>query len=368
MVEIQLDRQLEYCEEFYLYLINNNYSLNTVENYKRDLYIFEVFLHSHNMKFLELSKLDVNKYKGYLRTGQHLIDIDELGNSKDLDAENTHGEVQYKKSSSKGSKNGRSKVGGLNSRSVNRMLSTLRSYLAFLIDIDKESPLSPSAIKLVKTEKTEKQVADFDELVSLIESPEIFETKKLVRYRNRAILELLFSTGMRISELINLDKEHLRMQSGSSKIIDDKLYIMGKGKKQRYVYLTERAIMYTERYLVERNDQYPALFIPYKGMRRASENVDMVRISSRYVQNIIQKYKKKLGILIPTTPHSLRHGFATYLAEKGANPAAIQKLLGHESLQTTTRYVHASDRFAEKSHREHHPLQVNEEIGENSKK
>jgi site-specific recombinase XerD len=71
---------------------------------------------------------------------------------------------------------------------------------------------------------------------------------------------------------------------------------------------------------------------------------------------MIKKYRKYLGIVTPTTPHSLRHGFATYLAEKGANPAAIQRLLGHESLETTTRYVHSSDKFAQDSHHEYHPL------------
>jgi len=72
----------------------------------------------------------------------------------------------------------------------------------------------------------------------------------------------------------------------------------------------------------------------------------------------MKKYRKLLGIVIPTTPHSLRHGFATYLAEQGANPAAIQKLLGHESLQTTTRYVHASDKYAQETHKKYHPLKT----------
>jgi integrase/recombinase XerC len=161
---------------------------------------------------------------------------------------------------------------------------------------------------------------------------------------------------MRISELANLDKTDLKLDVEGKKILDDKLFIMGKGKKQRYVYLTGRAILNLERYLQVRDDDLPALFLPYKGTRRKDVDIGMVRLSSRYIQDMIAKYKKRLGIQVPTTPHSLRHGFATYLAEQGANPAAIQRLLGHESLQTTTRYVHASDKYAEKSHKEYHPL------------
>ena len=98
------------------------------------------------------------------------------------------------------------------------------------------------------------------------------------------------------------------------------------------------------------------MFIPTQGSRRATENPYIVRLSQNYIQMKIAEYRRKLGIIVPTSAHSLRHGFATYLAEEGANPAAIQKLLGHSSLQTTSRYVHASDKFAEKAHRENHPL------------
>ncbi len=344
---------LPHKEDFFLSLINNNYSMHTVDNYRRDLGLLELFLGANSVKFKGIDKLLVDKFKGYLRTGQHLLDIDKYKTTGS--PENVEQIRHGKKSSSKGSRNGKSKDSGLDSRSINRVLSAIRSFLAFLIDIDYEVPLAPNAIKFIKTTKKEKQVADFDELVSLIESPEIFETKKMIKLRNRAVLELLFSTGMRISELVNLDKSHLKI-SATGEILDSRLYILGKGKKQRYVYLTDRAILHLNSYLRERKDEYPALFIPYKGTRRYEEDDDLVRLSSRYIQDMIHKYRKKLGILIPTTPHSLRHGFATYLAENGANPAAIQHLLGHESLQTTTRYVHSSDKFAEKSHQKYHPL------------
>jgi hypothetical protein len=96
-----------------------------------------------------------------------------------------------------------------------------------------------------------------------------------------------------------------------------------------------------------------AVFIPYRGGRNGSTND---RLSTNYLQEKIAQYRRRLGIVVPTSAHSLRHGFATYLAENGASPVAIQVLLGHESLQTTTRYVHASDRYAEETHRKKHPL------------
>jgi site-specific recombinase XerD len=166
-----------------------------------------------------------------------------------------------------------------------------------------------------------------------------------VALRNRTMLEVLFSTGMRISELVGLK----RVQ------IDDtgRVFIRGKGKKERFVYLTPRAYGYVMKYLRTRGDDIEALFIPYRGRNAADIHKS---ISTNYVQSRIKFYRKILRINIPITPHSLRHGFATYLAESGANPAAIQILLGHESLDTTTRYVHASDRYAEKTHHQFHPL------------
>jgi site-specific recombinase XerD len=102
-----------------------------------------------------------------------------------------------------------------------------------------------------------------------------------------------------------------------------------------------------------RQDNCPALFVPY-----ASKNVakSKRRISTNYLQDSIKRYREKLRINVPTSAHSLRHGFATYLAEEGANPAALQILWGYESLDTTTRYVHASDKYAEETHRKYHPL------------
>ena len=308
-------------DDFLLSLQTNNYSPETVYNYERDLATFDQYLTESGTPFEKTDKTTIARYKAYLTSRDRKTAI-RLQEQEKL----------------------------LISRSINRMLSSLRSYLRFLIDMDKPTPIPPEVVKLIKTERKHPQVAELADLVRLIEAPNSLESDKLVALRNRAMLEVLFSTGMRISELCNLNRNQ----------IDDsgKIFIMGKGKKQRFVYLTDRAMEHLNRYLTSRRDVYPALFIPYSG--RNVKNPKR-RISTNYFQERIKQYREKLKINVPTSAHSLRHGFATYLAEEGASPAAIQILLGHESLDTTTRYVHASDRFAQETHRKFHPLAEPEE-------
>ena len=303
-------------DDFLLNLKTSNYSDKTLYNYERDLEVFSAFLNEIGLALDDASKNTLLNYKAYL------ISIDRQTPNK-------------KQSSHR-----------LTSYSINRMLSALRSYLRYLIDMDYQTPVSPESVKLMKTERKHPQIAELNELIRLIESPTQLEKNKIVSLRNRAMLEILFSTGMRISELTNLKRVQIDRTG--------RIFIMGKGKKERFVYLTPRAQNYLEKYLFTRgNDQLPYLFVPYRGKNIASKNR---KISANYLQEKIKRYRELLGINIPISAHSLRHGFATYLAENGANPAAIQILLGHESLETTTRYVHASDRYAEKTHRQYHPL------------
>lgn len=307
---------LPYLDEFLLNLKTSNYSKETIYNYERDLKVFEDFTNDIGLSsFDSLTKMTIQQYKAYLTSDDRKTAID--------------GKSQQK----------------LSSYSMNRMLSSLRSYLKYLIDMDYKVPVAPESVKLVKTEKKHAKVAEFDELVKLIECPVILEKDPKVGLRNRIMLEVLFSTGMRISELCKLKKSDI---DGTGRI-----FIMGKGKKERFVYLTPRAKHFLEVYLESRRDNLPALFIPYRGSN--SKKLDK-RVSTNYLQAKIKEYREKLRINVPTSAHSLRHGFATYLAEEGASPAAIQTLLGHESLNTTTRYVHSSDRFAEETHQKFHPL------------
>lgn len=349
---------LPYLDEFLLDLVNQNYSERTLISYQRDIFIFACFLNYQKIKIDNLTKLQISRYKEFLRSGNYLKEVNKVRKEMKLEtvAENVEQEGEKKKSSSDASKRSSMYSGRLSSRSVNRMLSVLRTYFRFLDDADYKLPISPDSIKLIKAEKKIGQVAELDELVKLLEYPEQFEKNRKVRYRNRAMLELLFSTGMRISELISLNIQDLKLDKDLKKIRDVRIFILGKGRKQRFVYMTDRAKAYLERYLASRKDEYPALFIPYRGLRAGTKDPYQVRVSTNYLQAKIKNYRLALGINVPTSAHSFRHGFATYLAENGANPAAIQHLLGHESLQTTSRYVHASDKYAKKAHEEYHPL------------
>jgi len=308
--------QLPYFDDFLLNLQTNNYSQETIYNYERDLEVFQNFLEEINKEFEEIDKKTILNYKAYLTSQDR----------------KTTKLVQGKKK--------------LSSFSINRMLSSLRSYLKFLIDMDYKVPVSPDIVKLIKTERKHPRVGEFEEIIKLIEAPSKFEKNKIVALRNRAMLEVLFSTGMRISELINLKKEQIDKTG--------RIFIRGKGKKERFVYLTPRAKRHLNNYLqVRGKTDSPYLFIPYRGK---NAHLKEKKISPNYLEERVKKYRELLGLNIPITVHGIRHAFATYLAESGANPAAIQILLGHESLDTTTRYVHASDRYAERIHRKYHPL------------
>jgi site-specific recombinase XerD len=443
-------------DDYLLSLQNNNYSLQTIYNYARDLCIFATFLRYRGVKFKDITKKDIDTFKGYLVAGEHLKDLDRFrveyaknvgtvrvkgeeaprgdlrpvefvdGISRPSEEEknvvkptgkfesnflsNVYGKVYGSLGVYQGSISpNKKKNEGLSPRSINRMLSSLRSFLKFRISYDLDIPIPPDAVTLMKAEKKMKKVASMDDLISLIEAPIHYEKDEKVALRNRCMLEVLFSTGMRISELIGLDLDQLN--------VEGKLYILGKGKKERSVYLTSRALDWLNKYLGVRlryafsdrdekdqpgeideffvkeskengretsgdselnleifdkgNRKYiklaeryrqsgmlskfdsPALFIPFAGSRAGKPNA---RISTNYFQERIVVYRKKLGIQIPTSAHSLRHGFATYLAEEGASPVALQVLLGHESLNTTTKYVHASEKFAEETVKKSHPL------------
>jgi len=307
---------LPLIDDYLLSLQTNNYSEETRYNYERDLQVFDDFVTNDLKKsFTDLDKKDINLYKAFLNSRDRTTPLSQKGKRQ------------------------------LSAFSVNRMLSVLRSYLKFLIEMDYKTPILPENIRLGKTTKKHPKVAELEELIKLIESPTSLEKNKNVGLRNRVMLEVLFSTGLRISELINLKRSQIN-KSG-------KIFVLGKGKKERFVYLTPRAKKQLDLYLKTRTDDSPALFIPYQGK---NINQKEKRISPNYLQAKIKEYRELLGINVPISAHSLRHGFATYLAESGANPVAIQILLGHESLNTTTRYVHASDRYAHKIHQKYHPL------------
>ncbi|MDP3762709.1 MAG: tyrosine-type recombinase/integrase [bacterium] len=307
---------LPHSDDFLLSLKTSNFSPETIYNYERDLKTFENFLAEDvRLPFSKITKRTLELYKAYLTSRDRKT-------SKNQTPEKI-----------------------LQAGSINRVLSALRRYLKYLIEMDYAPPVPPDAVKLLKLPKKHPRVAEFEDMVRLIESPDSFEKNRKIAARNRAMLETLFATGMRISELLSLNRNQIDKTG--------KIFIRGKGRKERFVYLTGRAQKILAQYLKTRRDENPALFIPYSGRNAKTQKA---RISPNYLQMKLKKYREYLGINVPTSAHSFRHGFATYLAEEGANPAAIQVLLGHESLHTTTRYVHASDKYAQRTHKRFHPL------------
>jgi len=303
-------------DDFLLSIQTNNYSPETIYNYERDLKTFSNFLKEENISFENIDKKIIERYKAYLVSHDRKTSLNHSSEKR------------------------------LSANSVNRILSSLRGYLKYLIKMDYTVPISPQSIELLKTEKKHPRIGDLEDIIKLIEAPNQFEKNKIIKLRNRAILETLFSTGMRISELINLKKNQIDKNG--------RVFIKGKGKKERFVYLTKRAQEHIEKYLeVRKEDESSYLFIPYRGKNASHKDK---KISPNYLEEKVKKYRELLGFNIPITVHGIRHAFATYLAESGANPVAIQILLGHESLDTTTKYVHASDRYAQKMHNKYHPL------------
>ncbi|MCF7794813.1 tyrosine-type recombinase/integrase [Patescibacteria group bacterium] len=306
---------LPYLDDFLLNLKVNNYSQETIYNYERDLNVFLNFLQNSKLDFDKLNKKDLLNYKALLTS---------------IDRTTAKSQKTTKK---------------LSPYSINRMLSAIRAYLKYLIDNDYDVPLAPDTIKMLKTIKKKSQVPELEQLVKLIEAPNTFEKNNKIAIRNRAILEILFATGLRITELVNIKINSIDKEG--------KIFILGKGKKERFVYLTPRALTHLNNYLKIRPEHSPYLFVPYRGLNAGAKHK---KLSTNYLQERIKRYREYLDINIPASAHSLRHGFATYLAESGASPAAIQILLGHESLDTTTRYVHASDKYAQRIHKRYHPL------------
>jgi len=341
--------KLPFLDDFLLFLTTNNYSLATIKNYERDLLIFEEFLNENTIEFQNINKQTVTIYKA------------------DLLAKSRQTLVKSKSSKS------------LTPKSINRMLTSLRSYLTYLIDNDYKIPILPQQVKLMKLGKQVLHLPEIEKLIQLIESPLKYEKNEFIGYRNKTILELIFASGMRISEVISLKMDQLEGDRS-------KLLIKGKGNKERFVYLTPRSIQILMEYMELRYnfikdklpkhlqkdgviDKFQYVFITKKSLE-IKNNKDLseiknqpiptslldAHISSNYLQAKIKGYRAILGITTKVSAHTLRHGFATYLAESGANPSALKVLLGHESLETTTKYVHASDKFASGTHTKYHPL------------
>ncbi len=225
----------------------------------------------------------------------------------------------------------------------NYYLISLRSLLNYFTDHDILS-LPSEKIKLSK-DKSEKQVRflTLEQLEKLFLAVDISTPSGL---RDRAILEIFFSTGMRIAELVSLDREQIKFPSAGQEL---ELGIIGKGNRPRTVYFSERALSWLKRYLETRDDQEKALFIHYRSKKNASS-----RLTSRAIEKMMKKYAIKSGIPLFTTPHVLRHTFATDLLSEGVDLRTIQEFLGHKSITATQIYTHVTSKKLREIHQKFH--------------
>jgi site-specific recombinase XerD len=227
----------------------------------------------------------------------------------------------------------------------NYHLIALRSFLKYCIKRD-IPVVSPDTIDLPKSESRSLNFLGRDDVERLLSMPEIGKPDGL---RDKAILETLFSTGLRVSELVRLNRDTINLERKEFGII-------GKGRRPRVVFLSDSAASWISRYLDSREDSLPPVFIRYGGKKpdQNDRTGNSLRLSARSVERSVEKYVKKAKLTIKITPHGLRHSFATDLLSAGADLRAIQEMLGHKNISTTQIYTHITNPQLKKVHERFH--------------
>jgi len=222
-------------------------------------------------------------------------------------------------------------------------LIALRGFLGYLSKRNITS-LSPEKIELPKVTRKQVTFLHYDEVERLLSQINL-ETEQGLR--DRAIIELLFSSGLRVSELVNLNREHINTKRRE-------FMVRGKGQKDRPVFISESASLHVDNYLKARTDNLQPLFISYSRNVEPSMDGDYRRLGARSVQRIINKYTKLAGITKHVSPHTMRHSFATDLLMNGADIRSVQVMLGHSSISTTQIYTHVTDEHLREVHEKFH--------------
>jgi len=234
--------------------------------------------------------------------------------------------------------------GQLKRQTQNYFLVALRSLLRHLAKRG-HTVISPDMIELGKQKDRTIKCLSEDELKRLFDAVETVDEMGL---RDAAILDVLFSTGLRVSELAALNKDTVNLKAGEFGVI-------GKGGKARVVFLSTNAINALKRYLDKRTDPFAPLFIRYSGPKETDDLTDeKKRLSVRSIERMIDKYRKKANILFRIGPHILRHSYATDLLSHGADLRSVQEMLGHKNIATTQIYTHVTDLRLKEVHAKFH--------------
>jgi len=286
--------------------IERGHSLKTIENYDRYLTRFFNFSKVNSVKnitddTIREFRLFLNRQKGAFARGQE--------------------------------------AGSLKKNTQNYYLIALRAFLKYLMKREVTS-LSPDRIELAKIKERHLDLISSNELERLLSSP---DGNALKASRDRAILELLFSTGLRVSELASLNRD--------IDLKKDELSVRGKGEKVRVVFLSFSAKDSIKKYLINRRDMDEALFIQ---LGRTAKNAKKLRLTPRSIERTVKGYAIKAGISKKVTPHIIRHSFATDLLSNGADIRSVQMMLGHANIATTQIYTHITDKALHEVHKKFH--------------
>ncbi len=293
---------LEYLE------IEKNRSQKTIENYHHYLKRFFEWSEANDLEDINFEQ--IRKYRIYLNRYQ-----DEKGN-------------------------------GLKKITQNYHIIAIRSFIKYLSKRD-FPVLSAEKIEVGKNPSCMVEFLDPSELERLLSGANGTDLRSL---RDRAILELLFSAGLRVSELVSINRDQINLKN-------QEFSVRGKGGKVRIVFVSDTAKDALEKYLGKRIDIDPALFVRVLGKGRKIEKKDNLRITQRSIQRIVKYYAKKAGIVKDVHPHTLRHSFATDLLASGADIRSVQAMLGHSSITTTQIYTHVTNQGLKDIHKKFHGKQ-----------
>ncbi len=305
---------LEYCE------IEKNKSPLTIRNYHHYLSRFAQFCKNNDILKPEQITLEtVRSYRLYLNR----LSDERTGRTLKLSTQNYH-------------------------------VIAVRAFLKYLAKRDVET-LSAEKIELAKPPSREVEILANEEIERIMEALK-HEESEIMRLRDRTILTILFSSGVRISELVQLNIKQLNLERGE-------FTVRGKGDKLRLVFLSDEAVKCIREYLKKRTDNNPALFVSHSQVGNSvtkqieaigGNNRDIAGLTPRSVQRMVKKYAGFAGILHKVTPHTFRHSFATDLLQNGADIRSVQTLLGHASITTTQIYTHVTNKQLRDVHRKFH--------------
>lgn len=289
----------EAIKYFLEYIIKElNYSEKTRNNYERDLIIYKDFLDIKKYSYLTIKKNDIMEYLKYLDSFKY------------------------------------------SNKTISRNLSSLRSFYSYLVDIKE---IDNNVFKRIKNPKVEKNLPNYlshDEIDKIID---LLDEKTKEEIRDKCIFELLYSTGLRVSELSNLQLKDIDFKEKS-------IRVFGKGSKERIVYYGEFASELLNKYMYVRNEFLINGNVEYLFINKIGS-----KLSRQSIEGIINRITKKTLVKHKITPHTLRHTYATHLLDEGADLRSVQELLGHENLDTTEIYTHVSNERLRNEYFKYHP-------------